>query len=364
MTSKQRALQALRREAQPDRPPLQFDLSLQQLERFSAVHNLPLELSPSYYEDLTYRISANKLRTRMGSDCIVVGAGLGEAFTFDRLSDGSYRNEFQMLMRQGPLYVDTIGHPLADVSSAAEVQNFVFPDPGDPWRYRHAERDITELGSEYFIIGDCEVTIFALARQLMGMEHCLISLVEENDYLDLLFHKCYQWSLGVATELVARGVEAIWFGDDFGTQQSLIMSPDTWRKRLKPLYASLFSALKRKNPDLLIIFHSDGAVAPLLPDFIELGVDVFNPVEPGVPGHEPDVLKRRFGDRLSFFGAIDQQDLLPNGSPEEIRRDVRNKIGALGAGGGYMVAPAHIIQADTPRENTEALINAVLDYQR
>ena len=107
------------------------------------------------------------------------------------------------------------------------------------------------------------------------------------------------------------------------------------------------------------MYHCDGAIAPILPDLIEIGLEVFNPVQPNVPGHEPDELKAQFGDSLSFWGGIDQQYLLPRGTPEEIEADVKAKIEALGPGGGYMVAPAHILQGDTPVENVEAFIEAV-----
>jgi uroporphyrinogen decarboxylase len=100
-------------------------------------------------------------------------------------------------------------------------------------------------------------------------------------------------------------------------------------------------------------------VAPILDDWIEVGLEVFNPVQPNVPGHEPVDLKRKFGDRLSFWGAIDQQQLLPQGTAEEIEADVAEKIRILGEGGGYMCSPAHIVQTDTPMENVEAFIAAV-----
>jgi len=363
VTSRERVIRALRRRTSPDRPPLQFDLSRQQIERFSELYGLEPEFTAAYYEDLTYRISANELRTKMGSDCVVVGTEPAAGYAPVKGSDGSYTNEFGMVMRQGPIYVDVVGHPLGTLSSAAEVEAFQFPDPRDPSRYLRAERDIAEFREEYFVIGDCEVTIFALARQLMGMEHCLVSLIEENDYMEPLLEKCLSWSMEVSGELVSRGVDAIWFGDDFGTQESLIMSPDTFRDRLKPLYAELIASVKRQRPELTVIFHSDGAVAPLLGDLVEIGIDVFNPVQPGVPGHDPRTLKTSFGRELSFFGAIDQQHLLPSGSPEEIRRVVRERIEILGEDGGYMVAPAHVIQADTPIENVEAFTSAVLDYR-
>ena len=363
MTSKERVFRALTRDAIPDRPPLQFDLSRKQIELFSGLCGLEIDISPAYYEDLTYRISANKLRTGMGSDCVVVGTAPAAGYSAMTGPDGSYTNEFGMVMRQGPIYVDVVENPLAELSSSSEVGAFEFPDPHDASRYTRAESDIARFRDDYFVIGDCEVTIFALARQLMGMEHCLVSLIEENDYMEPLLQKCLSWSMGVAGELVSRGVDAIWFGDDFGTQDSLIMSPDTFRDRLKPLYAELIASVKQQRPELIVIFHSDGGVAPLLRDFIEIGVDVFNPVQPGVPGHDPATLKASFGRELSFFGAIDQQHLLPAGSPDEIRRVVRERIEILGAGCGYMVAPAHIIQSDTPTENVEALTSAVLDYR-
>jgi uroporphyrinogen decarboxylase len=120
-----------------------------------------------------------------------------------------------------------------------------------------------------------------------------------------------------------------------------------------------FRQFRAVNPDVVVMYHCDGAIAPILDDLIEIGLDVFNPVQPNVPGHEPHELKARFGDRLSLWGAIDQQQLLPLGSPEEIDADVKAKIEALGSGGGYMVAPAHILQGDTPLENVEAFIEAV-----
>ena len=132
-----------------------------------------------------------------------------------------------------------------------------------------------------------------------------------------------------------------------------------WRQVFKPRFAELFAELKSANPDVMIMYHSDGAVAPILDDLVEIGMDVFNPVQPNVPGHEPHDLKDKLGDRLSFWGAIDQQYLLPQGTLEEIEQDVRNKIEVLGAGGGYMCSPAHIIQADTSVENVEAFIAAV-----
>jgi uroporphyrinogen decarboxylase len=155
------------------------------------------------------------------------------------------------------------------------------------------------------------------------------------------------------------GVDGIWCGDDFGAQHGMIISPRMWRRYFKERYRQIYAELKAANPNIIIMQHCDGAVAPILDDWIEVGLEVFNPVQPNVPGHDAKELKTKFGNRLSFWGAIDQQQLLPQGSPAEIEADVAEKIRILGEGGGYMCAPAHIIQADTPMENVEAFINAV-----
>ena len=164
-------------------------------------------------------------------------------------------------------------------------------------------------------------------------------------------------------KLVSHGRgRAIWAGDDFGAQNGMLISPRMWRRYFKERYRQVYAELKAVNPDVIICQHCDGAVAPILGDWIDVGLEVFNPVQPNVPGHEPEDLKSKFGDRMAFWGAIDQQKLLPFGTPEEIEADVKAKIEVLGRGGGYMVAPAHIIQGDTPMENVEAFIAAVKEH--
>jgi uroporphyrinogen decarboxylase len=174
--------------------------------------------------------------------------------------------------------------------------------------------------------------------------------------------KCRDFALAVGKQLIRMGVDGIWAGDDFGAQNGMLISPRMWRRYFKERYRQIYAELKAVNPDVIICQHCDGAVAPILGEWIEAGLEVFNPVQPNVPGHEPIDLKTQFGDRMSFWGAIDQQKLLPFGTPAEIEADVKAKIETLGRGGGYMVAPAHIIQGDTPVSNIEAMIAAVHRY--
>jgi uroporphyrinogen decarboxylase len=352
-------MSALRRTGTPDRVPLQFDLCRGLLENFSQKYNIPVEYTPSYYEDLMYRISGNALRTAMGSDVVVVGGSLPPGYQARHTQDGCVINEFGMKMRQGPLYMEVVEEPLRNISSVAEVEAFPFPDPRAAGRFDAAAQAVRQYRDAYFVIGDLELSMFELAWHMVGLEKFLVDLVSGEDYVGALFDRVLEFTIGIGKGLVETGVDMIWCGDDIGAQNAMLISPRLWRTYFKPRHAELFQELKAANPAILIAYHSDGVVAPVLDELIEIGMDVFNPVQPNVPGHEPQALKDKFGDRVAFWGAIDQQDLLPRGTPEAIKADVREKIRILGAGGGYMCSPAHIVQADVSPENLEAFIAAV-----
>jgi uroporphyrinogen decarboxylase len=359
VNSRERVWIALRREGLPDRVPLQFDLSRQLLERFSQKHGIPVHYTQAYYEDVTYRISGNELRIAMGSDCVLVGGGLPRGYSHPVDEDGYMVNEFGMKMRQGPLYMELVEHPMAHVKTPEDVEAFPFPDPLAEGRFDDAEMTIKKYRGKYFIWGDVEVTVFALARNLVGMEKLLVDMALGEPYVEALLDKCEDFSLAVARRLVSLGVDGILGGDDYGAQNGMLISPGMWRQYFKEGHRAFYDKLKSLNPDLIIAHHCDGAVAPIIEEWVEAGLEVFNPVQPNVPGHEPEDLKARYGATLSFWGAIDQQQLLPFGTPQEIEAETRRIINILGEGGGYLASPAHIIQADTPVENVEAFISAV-----
>jgi uroporphyrinogen decarboxylase len=124
----------------------------------------------------------------------------------------------------------------------------------------------------------------------------------------------------------------------------------------------MFDTFRKAKPDVIPMLHCDGAVKDLLPDIKEMGIDVFNPVQPGVPGHTPRELKDEFGDKFAFWGAIDQQRLIPHGTDAELEADIKEKISILGKGGGYMISPAHILQPDVSPERAEFFINTCMKY--
>ncbi|HTO23723.1 MAG TPA: uroporphyrinogen decarboxylase family protein [Spirochaetia bacterium] len=360
MTSRDRVLHAFHRKpGRPDRPPLQFDLCRGLTEAFGRKLGMAPRYALSYYEDLTYRISANAIRTAMGSDCVVVGGTVRSGFVPEAVSGTVTRNEFGMHMQPTALYVEVVKCPLEDAQSVADIQRYAFPDPRAPGRFDEARRDIDHFGRDWFVIGDVELSLFELAWHLAGMEKYLIGIAMDEDWAAALDQRVEEWTTGLALSLVDAGVDALWFGEDLGSQTSMLISPDQWRARYKPRHTRIIDAVKAARPEVIVIMHSDGAVAPLIDDFIQMGIEVYNPVQPNVPGSDPEELARRYGGRISFFGGIDQQVLLPRGDRAAITADVRRRASVLGANGGYLVAPAHILQADVSVETVEHFIREV-----
>jgi uroporphyrinogen decarboxylase len=246
----------------------------------------------------------------------------------------------------------------------SDIENYSFPDPYAKGRFDKAHRDIERYGNNYFIIGDVELSLFELAWHLTGLEKYMVGMLCDEPWLNLLNDRVEEWSTGLALQLVKAGVDAIWLGEDLGSQTSTLISPEDWRTMFKPGHKRMIERLRRENPDLIVIMHSDGAVAPLIDDFIEIGVDVYNPVQPNVYGSDPQELKGKFGEQISFFGGIDQQSLLPSGDIKRIRSEIKERISILGKNRGYLLAPAHILQTDVSTDIIEAMIQAAIEFGR
>ena len=362
MNSKERVFRALRKkEGNPDRVPVQFDLCRQHIEAFGKKLGIVPDYALSYYEDLTYRISANEIRTKMGSDVVVVGGTVPTGYKPVPVSGDVTMNEFGMHMKPTALYVEVVKCPLENASTTCEIEQYRFPDAYAPGRFDKAKRDISRFGKDYFIIGDVEISLFEMAWHLTGLEKYLIGMMQDATWVEALNDKVEQWSTGLAIQLVKAGADAIWLGEDLGSQTSTLISPEDWRARFKPRHKRMIGEIKKENPEIIIIMHCDGAVAPLIDDFIELGIEVYNPVQPNVDGSDPQELKDRYGGRICFFGGIDQQSLLPSGDFGAIRTEIDKRIRILGRDKGYLLAPAHIIQADVSAETVEYMIQAAMD---
>lgn len=254
--------------------------------------------------------------------------------------------------KQGPF--NQITHfPLA-ASSSAEVQAYTFP-------MEHLEALLAPMaavlaGAEDFFIG-CDVSpcVFEMYGRLRGLEQALLDLGEAPDLAEAMLRRCADFAVLLSQEACRRfPLDWLWTGDDVASQRSLLMSPETWRLRIKPHLARVFEVGKVQG--LWVAYHCCGALRPIIPDLIEMGLDVLNPIQCNCPGMEPLELKREFGSHLSFMGGVDTQGLLPHGTVKEVRRATRRLIeGMTSDGGGYILAASHTIPPETPLDNIFAL---------
>ena len=247
---------------------------------------------------------------------------------------------------------------LADARTVAEYERFPWPWP-DIFDYsalaegcrRYPEHAVLFEGSD----------LFTRPCILRGMENLLVDMVERQDLAHFLLDKFtafYCEELTRALEATRGGFQLYCEWSDYGTQEGLLISIPMWREFAGPYLKRLIDVCHSGGVKFML--HSCGSVRRLIPDFLEIGIDVLDPIQVGARGMDPAELKREFGDRLSFHGAIDIQKTLPFGSPDDVRAEVVERVRTVGAGGGYIIAPTHEIQQDAPTENVLALYETSL----
>lgn len=360
MTHRERVMTALAHE-QPDRCPMQISCT----PEFAARLRKELRLGKRLRHNPHGGGNSFDLELSLGVDMLLTSVCWADSYyANERYNPGAdrYRDEWGVEWLSVPYetrfgqghYTEMVGHPLADES---KVPSYHAPDPSDPHRYEDARRLVQEYGKEYWIVGVTVTTIFETAWALRGYQQFLIDLILDPDLVETLLDIPFGFHLEAAKRLVEIGVDMIWIGDDVGSQNAMLISPELWRRFLKPRMARFIAELKALNQDLKIAYHSDGNILAIIPELIEVGVDVLNPIQPRCM--DPERLKREFGDRLSFWGGIDIQHTLPFGSVESVRAEVQSRLEKVGKGGGFIIGPTHHVQLDTPMENLFALVETV-----
>lgn len=259
-------------------------------------------------------------------------------------------------------------HPMSEARTLADIERYPWPDMDDPTRIAHVREQAQRLAEEgrYAIIATPWLLFpFERANALMGMENFLPQLILNREFAQALLLKITELCKSLMSHFLAElgeDVDIIKIGDDLGTQESLLISPKMYREFLKPIHADYIAFIKERT-EAKVFFHTDGDVFDLIEDFIEVGVDILNPIQTSA-GKMANLeeLKKRYGDALCFCGAIDTQNILPHGSPEEVRQEVKRVIEILGPGGGYMLASVHTIMDEVPPENILAMVDAVEEF--
>lgn len=356
MNSRERFIKTINREI-PDRPPVFATLTPQVAEKMSRALGVPYEEPLDSL--LSTRISHTRLLLKLGNDAVGIAACAPNNAPTTTDENGIITNEWGMKFINKGLYNEFIEYPLANAETVKDIESYCFPDPLAAGRFDKAKEAVQKYKREYGIIADLETSFFETAWYLVGMEKFLMDLMLDPPYVNALLDKILHINIEIGKELIKLGADVIWCGDDFGSQTNLIMDVDTWRHYFKPRIKYMFREFRKVNPEIKIAWHSCGAVKDLIPEFIELGLDIINPIQPKATGMEPQLLKDEYGKDLTFFGGICVQDLLPNGTPEQIKVEVIRRAEILGKDGGYIIAPAHNIQDDTSVENISAFFEAV-----
>jgi len=358
MNHKERFLAAVNLK-EPDCVPIFANLTPQVAEKLGKKMGLPFEAEDSF---LSTRISHTEILLGLGNDAVGIGPCRDIATPTVSIGDNRLKDEFSIIYQRFGFYDEAVERPLANVETIEDLDAYQLPSPLAAGRFDLAEKMVTRYKDEYAIVADLEATIFELSWNLVGMEKFLIDMAMEKDYIGKLLDRVAAFNTAIGVRLIELGADVIWMGDDFGTQQGMMISPDSYRNVFKPLQKRVIETFKKTNPNIKIAYHSCGSIVPIIEDLIEIGVEILNPIQPQAKGMDLALFKEKYGERIAFFGGLDVQGVLPHGTPDQVEEEVKQRIRAAGKGGGFVIAPAHNIQPDTSLENIYAMYEAVKKY--
>ncbi len=338
MTRKERMLAAIRREPQ-DRIPTQLDFSPKMLDVVCNHYGAPCTgeeaLLPWMDNHLVYGFINDAFGMQRKR---VLGGG---AIAYDNWGCG-----FD-ISQEGNCQVV---HPLED---EAAYSTYEFPDPNAPGLLDWAEAAIAQYGDEYVVSSYQVMSLIERAEALRGFQNFLCDLAGDEDFAEELLEKITDYQVAMAKRYIRAGVSCGRVGDDYGSQRGMLINPKTWRRLIKPRLARIIAAYKDEG--LPVILHSCGDVRPIIPELIEIGVDVLNNVQPEAMPRE-DLVQYR--GQVTFYGGISTQQVLPHGTEEDIYNEVKACIDAYGPGNGLLLSTGISVMSDVPVKNLNALFRA------
>ena len=374
MTSRERVNLAINHQ-EPDRVPFDLTVTVDIYHRLREYLDLPpdREKSIGIWTDVSPDLDFIET---MQVDIIYLGLNPPSCDSPLKPDDGLHFDQWgvgrkKVFRQDGSYYFEMVKHPLLN-ATLQEVKDFRWPDPYDPARVKGVRDKFSRYRSETdkAIIGKFTTSVWEQATYLYGIQSWLEMIATQPEIACAILEKTCEIAIGLAeVGLNAAGDLIDIFrlsGEDLGTQTHPLISPRMYSQYVRPYHQRLWKFIKDKlssvNPGAKIMLHSCGNVRPFIPSWIEMGLDILDPIQPQVASMQPLALKRDFGAQLAFHGGIDIQQVLPFGSPEDVKRHVQNSIRALAPGGGYIVSPAHNVQSDIPPANMVALRDAVEEF--
>jgi len=275
-----------------------------------------------------------------------------------KIGDNRYVGDFGIITEEAPYpggtYTEIVERPLADLDNWS---SFEFPDPDEQpsiqQQYAEYEDGIARFGKTHAIVGGVTTTVFEGAQMLRGITELMMDLYENEGFVNELMDELVQYHYKIGKRLIELGVDILYIGDDVGAQRRMLIKPEHFRKFLKPRYDYLFSEWRKIRSDIIFAYHTDGHVEPIVPDLVDIGLDVLNPIQPTTMDDRR--LKREFGDKLSFWGGINVQSTIPFGSAVDVVNEVRDRMQVYGENGGFIISCSHNVQPN-PRSLDNTLI--------
>ena len=313
---------------------------------------------------------------KLGIDITSVKLGAPKGKRKEPRGDGLVEDDWGVLYKVVPQpgggsYYEVVRPPLKD-AKLSDLAYYPWPVPDLPGRGEEAEKNAKVLyeDTEFAILGRFGGPITETALYMLGMENWMIRLASDPDFMEALLSKITDIQIAldrIGLEATAKYLQIFKAsGEDLGMQTGPLYSMKMFRNQLLPHLKRRFQAarnyLDSVNPSVKIMLHSCGSISRFIPDLMEAGIDIIDPIQPHAAEMNSADLKTKFGDRISFHGGIDIQQVLPFGTKEEIEEEARNRINALGHSGGYILAPAHNVQADVKPENILYMINAAKKF--
>jgi uroporphyrinogen decarboxylase len=379
MTPRERLLAALNHR-EPDRVPIDSGGNQSGIHRVAYQHLIDLLglREEIVIMDLVQQLAlpSEAVLERLHVDTRYVwakGSASFDARTVARERDGrtwhDFTDEFGVtwsMPEDSPRYFDITRSPLAGLS-VAEIARYPFPRGDDPSRFEGLRERALRIRREtpYPVVSGISGVVYEICWYMRGLENLFADMIERPEVLETIIDRTLQFWLDwfrLFLDEAGDVVDVIMIGDDLSGQNGPLFSPAIYRSMVKPRQKKLVRYIKSRTR-AKIWYHSCGSVLEYIPDLIDNGVDALNPVQIAARGMDPEALKKKFGERICFWGGgIDSQQVLPHASPEEVREHVRRNVGIFKPGGGYVFANVHNIQADVPPGNILAMFDAAQEH--
>ncbi len=305
-----------------------------------------------------WKISEEMLR-RLHVDFRRVYMNPSSSFKPKDHGDGTIDSEFGSRFAWFGPYLEVVHFPWAEFTEVEQVEQYEWLDPDDPSRmdgvverakHLHEETDFAVVG----MVGGPWGAFEICAHYMRGFDKFLVDLATRKDLAKAMMDKAMSLAIEMNRVLLDEAgnyLDLVLVGDDLGHQHGLIMSPKMYRDLVKPRHKKIYGDIHKRAPHLKVLYHSCGAIEPMIDDLIEVGVDILNPLQPLARGMESALLKKKYGDRICFHGGVDLQDAMAaTGTLDDVRKEVETRLSAFAPGGGYIFAPAHNLQPDSTPE--------------